>query len=56
MDRKEYIRKREAIAASSAAISVKVKAMTELEEQYIGIRNKAMKLILESAPDIPKGD
>ena len=56
MDNKEYNRKRDLIAASEASPEVKAEAMAKLTEQYVGIQMKAMALIVESAPDLPKGD
>jgi hypothetical protein len=56
MDNKEYNRKRDLIAASEASPEIKAEAMAKLTEQYVGIQMKAMKLIVESAPDLPKGD
>lgn len=56
MDNKEYNHRRDLIAISEASPDVKAEAMAKLTEQYVGIQMKAMKLIIESAPDVPKGD
>jgi len=56
MDNTEYIRKRDLIASSEADVDVKAKAMAELTEQYVGIQMRAMKVILDSAPDPIKAD
>ena len=56
MDNTEYVRKRDLIASSEADIEIKAKAMAELTEQYVGIQMRAMKLIIDSAPDPVKVD
>jgi len=56
MDKKEYNRKRDLIASSEASPDVKAEAMFLLEEQYIGIKMKALALIRECASDPATGD
>ena len=56
MDQTEYNRKRDLIASSEASPDIKADAMAKLTELYVGAQMKAMQLIVESAPDLPKGD
>jgi hypothetical protein len=55
MDTKEYSKKYDAIASSAAEPSVKAEALAKLNEQYYGAPRRALQLINESAPELPKG-
>lgn len=55
MTNKEYNRKRELIASSEAHPDIKAEAMAKLTEQYVGIKMKAMAVIIEAQPELPKG-
>jgi hypothetical protein len=56
MTPKEYSKKYDAIATSEAPATVKAEALARLNEQYKGVYFKAMQVIIDSAPDLPKGD
>lgn len=51
MTSKDYSRKFDAIASSSAEPSVKAEALAKLNEQYYGAPRRAIALIQESASD-----
>ena len=55
MNNKEYNDKRDRIASSEAHPDIKAEALAKLTEAYVGSKMKAMALIVESAPELPKG-
>ena len=56
MTNEEYTRKLESYMSSDAPIEIKGKAIDTLNDLYFGVKQRAMKIIEESAPEIPKGD
>ncbi len=56
MTNEEYTRRLEAYMSSDASIEIKSKAIDELNDLYFGVKQRAMKIIEESAPELPKGE
>jgi hypothetical protein len=56
MTPQEYNQKLTEYMASDADPTIKTAAIQKLHDDYFGARFRALKLIEESAPDIPKVD
>lgn len=56
MNNEEYTVKLEAYMSSDAPIEIKSAAIDKLNDLYFGAKHRAMKVIEESAPELPKGD